>query len=161
MAKTPGRQLADVIGHRSEALAQVVLTRLPEVLPVRVDIGDIDFFAFLSSRENEEERFRFFAVIVKGAKQLGSVTAANNLGKTLRANLTDKVYIFPTIVLACSMEDEKVFYAWHMEPFVENNVPKLSKHRNMEFAEFTVDALKDTVERVDEWYDSTIHEIVS
>lgn len=159
MAKTLGRSLVEVIGHRSEALAQVVLTRLPEVFPVRVDIGDIDFFAFLDKDEGRE-MFRFFAVIVKGAPRVGTVQAANKLGKTLQDNLAGKVYIFPTLVLACSMDDEKVFSAWHMEPSIVNNEPKLTKRRTMDFTEFTVDVLRTTVNRVNDWYKCTIEEII-
>lgn len=122
-------------------------------------MGDIDFFAFLSDGPEEPEGFRFFAVIVKGSAAVGSVKAANALGRSLRDRLTGTVYVFPTIVLVCSMEDEKVYYAWQTEPHVDQGEPKLTKHRSLDFAEFTVEALRDTVNRVNQWYDFVTAEI--
>ncbi len=153
------RSKETMILHRSEALALVALTREIDVNPVRVDLGDIDFFAFLPG-ENPRDSFRFFGVIVKGTGKIGSVDAANSWGRSAEKSrrFSDTSYAFPTILLLCSMIDEIVYYSWVMEPNVgaDPNVPGLRKHRKLDFDVFDRHALARVVKGVQEWYDAAI-----
>lgn len=142
-----------IIEHRTEAIALVALTRVPEVNPKRVGIGDIDFFAFIPG-EDPEDGFRFFGVVVQGMQKHGSTEAANLwAGKTAKAlQFRDAFYAFPTIVLLCSIIDESVYYSWLMEPSVERGSPRLKKIRTPRFEAFDADALRNVVNSVSEWY---------
>jgi hypothetical protein len=146
-----------IIEHRTEAIALVALTRNPDVNPKRVDLGDIDFLTFIPG-EDPDEGFRFFGVIVKGTQKLGSVEAANiwanKADKSLRSR--DAFYIFPTMLLLCSVVDESAYFAWVMEPFIERKAPRLKKNRKLHFELLNADALAAVVETVREWYEAAM-----
>src|SRR5437016_4682124 len=144
------KSTTDIMGHRSEALAFVTLTRVPTIKPVRFDIGQVDFLAVIQ----ELTQFRFFGVIVKGTMDVKSARDANVHGRRLNVDqrLTGLIYPFPTIVLLFSMDQEIGYYAWHMEPTVnEEDSPLLVKHESLNFHLCDQKALESIVASVEEW----------
>lgn len=147
--------VATMIMHRAEALALVALTRNRFVTPIRADVGDLDFLALVQGKEEFAE-LRVFGVVVKATTKLGSLASANRYGARYNADhkITSTKYLFPTIALLFSMEDEKGYFAWVTEPEIEkrSTVPKLKQHDSLQFHEFDGPALDLIADSVSYWY---------
>ncbi len=135
-----------IMMHRAEALAYVTLTRIAHLTPVRLDYGHIDFLADISN----EQQLQIFGVIVKAARAIDSVKAANTYGRSINSH----PYYFPTVVLLFSMEDETGYVAWHTEPDAPAPSTILHRHTQLDFHVCDNDELESIVSKVKSWYKS-------
>lgn len=157
--------LDPMLRHRTEALALVTLTRVPEVIPTKVSFEHLDFLCVIKSDDDEEmKKVQLLGVNVKGTARLGSEERATSWGsKAMKLEgIGERVYYFPVIVLLFSMEDDKGYYAWQVEPATrDDDSPILHQNASFEFREFTVAALKTIIRKVRMWYKEVGYEIVS
>jgi hypothetical protein len=66
-------------------------------------------------------------------------------------------YSFPVIVLLFSMNDDKGYFAWSIEPFVDRTgKPKLKLNDEPFCTPFDRSSLATIVDRVNEWHDSLV-----
>ena len=66
-------------------------------------------------------------------------------------------YSFPVIVLLFSMEDDKGYFAWSIEPLVNRSgEPKLKLNDAPTCTPFDRTSLGSIVDRVNQWYDSLV-----
>ena len=66
-------------------------------------------------------------------------------------------YSFPVIVLLFSMEDDKGYFAWSIEPLINRSgEPKLKWNAGPSCAPFDRNSLGTIVDRVNEWHDSLV-----
>ena len=64
-------------------------------------------------------------------------------------------YSFPVIILLFSMQDDKGYFVWSIEPLVtESGEPRLRMNGDMSCATFNRSTLGTIVDRVNVWHDS-------
>lgn len=152
------RPSSDILAHRSESLALVALTRRKDVQPIRFDVGEVDFLVRLAGTTGEREQFRCLGIAVKGTENAVASTGkasvlANSMFRVRGANPSG--FYFPVLALLFTMENDKGYYAWMMQPGIDEaqEEPKLWKKSKLNCGLFTDDACDEIIESVRDWYD--------
>jgi hypothetical protein len=151
-----------LIEQRARVLAMVQFTSRRDLqvsdLPIE---GGLDLLVRIISEGPGYQKF--FGVELKGtnrpipdAVRATKYLRNSKLVKKFEGNLTPK-YSFPVIVLLFSMQDDRGYFAWSIEPHVNRaGEPKLRLHQSPTCDVFDRAALGNIVERVNEWYDSLV-----
>jgi hypothetical protein len=153
---------ADLIAHRSELLARVVLTRRLNIDVVPFDEGGEMGLDFLCSLRDEKVRgLLLFGVVVRGTTDelQTSEDIAKHVG-AFRKKLRKRTgYFFPVIVLLFSMHKDEAYFAWLVEPC--ENTSQLVEVAGPEFKEFDLKQLDRMIKRITSWYKWLAKTIVS
>jgi hypothetical protein len=140
------------IAERSEALAGLLLTSRKDVRirdERKLDTGP-DFIVEIAT--DDPLSMQQFVVQVKG-------TTSSNPGDWMQAvkqlfrGPGSPVYL-PVCVFVVNVRDNKAFYAWVAEPFVEADGVKLQFHEQGDFHPLDPAAVGEIVDRVKAWYDA-------
>jgi hypothetical protein len=149
------------IGHRTEALAKVFLTRRPDIVALPFEHGDLDLFVSIDPHPEDSIRgFTGFGVILSGTDRAlpteeAATQYANAAWRARTKNAKAKtVYFLPVVLLLFSMEKDQGYYAWVTEPYVDERegLPKLKVVDRLVCTKLERDSLDEIVSRVKDWY---------
>jgi hypothetical protein len=144
----------DMIGRRSELLANVVLTRRLNVDVHSFGAKDDGPTLICTIRPDPEEEihgFLPFGVFVWGtSKELASAQEATRFARSQRAKIRQEVFVIPVIVLLFSMKKDEAYFAWLVEPCKDS--PKLMHLTDLEFTLFDGKQLDRMISRIKKWY---------
>src|SRR5947209_19865728 len=139
--------VADYVGQRAELLARLVLTRRKDVrvfpLGDESDVG-LDFIAHTTTPISGLPANPYFGVQVKGtANALDDERTANRLANQFVRDVPAKAFILaPIVLMVFSMEDDRGYWGWVMEPFVERpNTPSLRRTSRVVMTQFSPESL--------------------
>lgn len=155
-----------LVDHRTEALAMVVLTRRPDVLPTRIDVGGLDLFAkILSAADSgkvEDPGIGFGVVFAGTSKPLSTESEATAFAnrKFKATTLRQFTFFFPVISLFFSMHDDAAWYSWIAMPSLDKGEPRLHRPSPLKCHRFDHAALNDVVDTSRAWFDSLVEMIV-
>jgi hypothetical protein len=155
---------ADTVTHytaqRAELLANLVLTRRKDVrilsLGDKDDVG-IDLIAHLMTPIAGLTANPYFGVQVKGtSRPLEDERAANRLANQAVRGMTARAFILaPIVLMAFSMEGDKGYWGWVMEPLVNGpNRPSLARAERMDMKEINNRSLDGLFESVTSWFEA-------
>jgi hypothetical protein len=146
-------QANQMVGHRSELLARVALTRRLNIDVFDMDTGGemgIDFLC--SIRDPTLPGFLPFGVLVWGTSD--RLDTSEDLAKHVRRRrkkLEKRTrYFIPVIVLLFSMHNDKEFYAWLVEPREDST--HLVDVPDLDFKPFDTKQLDRVIRRITNWY---------
>jgi hypothetical protein len=151
-----------LIEHRAKILAMVQFTSRSDLQASDFpEDGGLDLLVRIVPDGPGYQKF--FGVQLRGTKipLPSSERATRYLGNTNFARKSEGKlslkYSFPVIVLVFSMEDDKGYFAWSIEPFVNRSGrPKLKLLEEPSCAPFDRSALATIVNRVNDWHDSLV-----
>ena len=152
------RSTAELIEHRSIALAKVSLSRRDDLFVKDMpENGEMDLLVRITSPGSSQ--VRFLGVITIGDLQPIGEEEASRLLSTFFRLLTKRrgavKHPFPVMALIFSMYNEKGFYAWRSKPLLgDENKPALELQQSMRCKRFTKSALDEVISLTTEWYDS-------
>lgn len=144
-------EASEGIGLRAELLAKLHLTRR-----LNVDVhpfhsgadGGLDFVCTIRSKE---PGFLAFGVIVWAtSKELSDEAEATSFARLRLRKIVKPPYLIPVIALVYSMNDDRGFFCWIVEPSREGE--KLSTISHVACKTFDVQQLDRIIERITEWY---------
>jgi hypothetical protein len=144
--------------QRAELLANLVLTRRKDVsvFPVgeKYDVG-IDLFVRVMIPVMNRQVLPTFGVQVKGTSHpLNDEQAATRYAKGLKLTPLKGLFLFPIVVFLFSMEGDKGYYSWLMEPFVSSEgSPSLERASTLDMTKIQKGSVDDIVQRVVEWFE--------
>lgn len=146
-------QVDQMVGHRSELLARVALTRRLNVDVFNMDTGgEMGIDLLCSIRDSTVPGFLPFGVLVWGTSN--PLDTPEDLAKHLRTRRKklDKRtrYFIPVIVLLFSMHNDKEFYAWLVEP--RGDSTHLVDVADLDFKPFDTRQLDGVIRRIANWY---------
>ncbi len=146
-------QANQMVGHRSELLARVALTRRLNIDVFDLDMGgEMGLDLVCSIRDPAVPGFLPFGVLVWGTSD--PLDTSEELAKHVRGRRKrlDKRtrYFIPVIVLLFSMHNDKEFYAWLVEPC--ENSTHLVDVADLDFKPFDTKQLDRVVRRITNWY---------
>jgi hypothetical protein len=154
------KSITAFVGQRAELLAQVVLTRRKDIhilaLGEKADVG-IDLIAHTMTPIPGLQANPYFGVEVKGtASRLEDKNAANRMANQVVRNMTAKAFILaPIILMIFSMEGDRGYWGWVMEPFVDGvNSPALRRPARMQMTKISNETLDGLVSRVVSWFEA-------
>ena len=153
---------ADMIGHRSELLARVVLTRRLNIDVVPFEEGGEMALDFLCTiRDGKVPGFLLFGVVVRGtATELhGPEDVAKHLSSFRKKLKSRTRYFIPVIVLVFSMHKDEAFFSWLVEPCEDTG--QLVEVSDLEFKEFDLKELDRMTRRITNWYKRLEKTVVS
>jgi hypothetical protein len=145
--------------QRAELLANLVLTRRKDVrvYPVgeKYDIG-IDLFVRVMIPVMDRQVLPTFGVQVKGTPHpLIDVQAATRHAKGITQTPLKGLFLFPIVVFLFSMEGDKGYYSWLMEPSVSSEgSPTLERASTLDMTKIQKGSVDDIVQRVVEWFEA-------
>lgn len=143
--------------HRTESLAVVALTRRKDVIPLRFDVQELDFIFRIKPRDGEVDEFRIFGVSVKGTEEpLSSNSKATVVANAMfRGRKKGVYYFFPVISLLFSMDDDKGFIGWMMQPGIDEvkEEPKLWMKDKILCRLFSDEVYDEMIGLIESWYD--------
>jgi hypothetical protein len=142
-----------MVGHRSELLARVALTRRLNIDVFDLDTGgEMGIDLLCSIRAPTVPGFLPFGVLVWGTPD--PLDTSEELAKHVRGRRKklDKRtrYFIPVIVLLFSMHNDKEFYAWLVEPC--ENSTHLVDVADLDFKPFDTKQLDRVIRRITNWY---------
>jgi hypothetical protein len=142
-----------MVGHRSELLAKVALTRRLNIDVFDFDMGgEMRIDLLCSIRDASIPGFLPFGVLVWGTSD--PLETSEELAKHVRGRRKkpDKRtrYFFPVIVLLFSMHNDEAFYAWLVEPC--ENSTRLVDVADLDFKPFDTKQLDRVTRRITNWY---------
>jgi hypothetical protein len=144
----------DMIGKRSELLANVVLTRRLniDVHTFGTDHDSPDLICTIHADPEEKVHgFLPFGVFVWGtAKELASEQEATRFARSQRAKIRKEAFLMPVIVLLFSMRKDEAYFAWLVEPCKDS--PKLMHLTDLDFTPFDGKQLDRMISRIKKWY---------
>lgn len=146
-------EASDRIGHRSELLARVVLTRRLNIDVVPFNEGGEMGLDFLCTIRDEKVRgFLLFGVVVRGtAAELRTPEDVTKHVSSFRKKPKSRTrYFIPVIALAFSMHKDEAFFAWLVEPCEDTG--QLVEVSDLEFKEFDLKELDRMTRRITNWY---------
>ncbi len=154
------RAEAEYVGRRSELLAQLVLTRRKGVSVFSLGNGDIgiDLVAHLPPmpvKGLEKPIQSSLAVVVKGTSAaLDREEDANSYAKrTWKPLSANALILSPVVVLLFSMEGDRGFYSWLMEPrLYGEGVPGLDFVETPDMTKITRKTIDHVFDEVESWY---------
>jgi hypothetical protein len=146
-------QADQMVGHRSELLARVALTRRLNIDVSSMDIGGAMGIDFLCSiRDPTLPGFLPFGVLVWGTSN--PLDTSEDLAKQVRGRRKklDKRtrYFIPVIVLLFSMHNDREFYTWLVEPCEDST--HLMDVADLDFKPFDTRQLDRVIRRITNWY---------
>ena len=146
-------QANQMVGHRSELLAQVALTRRLNIDVFNMDMGGemgIDFLC--SIRDPSLPAFLPFGVLVWGTSD--PLDTPEDLAKQVRGRrkkLDQRTrYFIPVIVLLFSMHNDREFYTWLVEPCEYST--QLMDVTDLDFKPFDTKQLDRVIRRITNLY---------
>lgn len=147
---SPANQM---VGHRSELLARVALTRRLNIDVFNMDTGgEMGIDLLCSIRDPTLPGFLPFGVLVWGTPN--ALDTSEDLAKQVRGRRKklDKLtrYFIPVIVLLFSMHNDREFYTWLVEPC--ENSTHLVDVADLDFKPFDAKQLDRVVRRITDWY---------
>jgi hypothetical protein len=145
--------VAEMIGHRSELLAKVVLTRRLNIDVFNLDAGgEMEIDLLCSIRDEKTPSFRPFGVLVWGTR--AELDTPEDLAKHVRTrtkHLEKRTrYFFPVIILLFSMHKDQAFFSWLVEP--SEGTSHLIDVAGLDFKEFDIKQLDRMTKRISDWY---------
>jgi hypothetical protein len=147
-------QTLDMIGKRSELLANVVLTRRLNIDVHSFGTNDEGPDLICTIRPDPEEKvhgFLPFGVFVWGtSKELASEQEATRFARSQRAKIRKEAFLMPVIVLLFSMKKDEAYFAWLVEPCKDS--ARLTHLTDLDFALFDGKQLDRMVFRIKKWY---------
>jgi hypothetical protein len=149
----------EYVDQRAELLAQIVLTRLPEIeiapAVAKRDTG-IDLWARWFGVSPDAPFEPYFGVQVKGTvRHLADAKAASKFANDVRRDQKrgPGFYIAPTIIMVFSVQDDEGYWGWVMEPFLrEKGRPALSRVDRIEVKPVTSKTIDEILGRVSPWF---------
>jgi hypothetical protein len=159
---------AAIVSYRADILAQVALTRRPDVCLSKFDIGrlrndstpEVEFIGTINPDDGEHTA-GVFAVAVWGTdKEIkGEATATrwmDHRWKQITHTGTFAVCHIPTIAMLFSMVGDMGYYAWILEPILDpdTKAPQLAGTEWGRLTSHLMDkrALDEIVDKIKEWY---------
>jgi hypothetical protein len=145
--------------QRAELLANLVLTRRKDVhvYPVgeKYDVG-IDLFVRVMIPVMDRQVLPTFGVQVKGTPHpLIDEQAATRHAKGFKQTPLKGLFLFPIVVFLFSMEGDKGYYSWLMEPYVSSEAsPTLERASTLHMTKIQKGSVDDIVHRVVEWFEA-------
>jgi hypothetical protein len=144
---------SQMVGHRSELLARVALTRRLNIDVFNMDVGgEMGIDLLCSIRDPTVPGFLPFGVLVWGTSN--SLDTSEDLAKHVRGRRKkfDKRtrYFIPVIVLLFSMHNDREFYAWLVEP--REGSTHLVDVADLDFKPFDTKQLDRVNRRITNWY---------
>jgi hypothetical protein len=146
-------QVNEMVGHRSELLARVALTRRLNIDVFDFDLGgEMGIDLLCSIRDTNVPGFLPFGVLVWGtAEPLDTPTGLARHVRNRRRELEKRTrYFFPVIALLFSMHNDEAYFAWLVEPC--ENKAQLVDVAEPEFKAFDVKQLDRITRRITNWY---------
>jgi hypothetical protein len=142
-----------MVGHRSELLARVALTRRLNIDVFNMDTGgEMGIDLLCSIRDPTLPGFLPFGVLVWGTSN--PLDTSEDLAKHVRGRRKklDKRprYFIPVIVLLFSMHNDREFYAWLVEP--RDDSTHLVDVAELDFKPFDTKQLDRVIRRITNWY---------
>jgi hypothetical protein len=147
------------VSQRAMLLARVVLTRRPDVhvltLGDREDV-DIDLMARIKTPIPDLPVIPYFGVVVKGtADPLVDKKAANRMANHVRPMPARAFFLAPIVLMCFSMERDRGYWAWVMEPSVDGpDGPSLEYRERLEMLEINGRSLDELLSRVFSWFEA-------
>jgi hypothetical protein len=146
-------QANQMVGHRSELLARVALTRRLNIDVFNIDMGgEMGIDMLCSIRDPTFPGFLPFGVLVWGTSN--PLDTSEDLAKHVRGRRKklDKrtQYYIPVIVLLFSMHNDREFYAWLVEPCGDST--QLVDVADLDFKPFDTKQLDRVIRRITKWY---------
>jgi len=144
------------IEQRARILAMVQLTSRDDLQVIGEFHEEFDLVVRLLS--GAERGQRYFAVKLKGTTEVLS-TAKDATRYLSSIDDKDTKYPpsksgFPLILVVFSMQTDKGFYCWRIEPVIdEEHLPRVRIHNDFVCRPFVRTELGQIVERVNHWYD--------
>lgn len=145
--------VVEMIGHRSELLAKVVLTRRLNIDVFNLDESGEMALDLLCSIRNEKARaFRPFGVLVWGTQDVLDTPedVARHLRSRRKKHEKRTRYFFPVIVLLFSMHKDEAYFSWLVEPSEESS--QLVEVDELDFKVFDLKQLDRMTKRITDWY---------
>jgi hypothetical protein len=146
-------QVAEMVGHRSELLARVALTRRLNIDVFDFDLGgEMGIDLLCAIRDTNVPGFLPFGVLVWGtAEPLDTPTELARHVRNRRRKLEKRPrYFMPVIVLLFSMHNDEAYFAWLVEP--SETTAQLVDVAEPEFKTFDVKQLDRITRRITHWY---------
>lgn len=143
-----------IIGHRTQALATVALTRRDDVRLLEFpDDVVFDFFLRVLPEASEQDQFMGTAVVVKGtSKPLDDEGAASEFAaRTLERLASRPRFYFPVLMTVFSMQQDKGYYCWLAKPNVKDG-PRIEEYGPIRCHALDRDGLDRIVDDVRQWY---------
>ncbi len=146
-------QANQMVGHRSELLARVALTRRLNIDVFNMDMGgEMGIDLLCSIRDSTVPGFLPFGVLVWGTSN--PLDTSEDLAKHVRGRRKklDKRtrYFIPVIVLLFSMHNDKGFDAWLVEPCEDST--HIADVADLDFKPFDTKQLDRVIRRITNWY---------
>ena len=144
----------NMVGRRSELLANVVLTRRLNINVHSFGKSDDAPDLICTIHPDPEEKIRGFlpfGVFVWGtAKELASEQEATRFARSQRAKIRKEAFLIPVIVLLFSMKKDEAYFAWLVEPCKDST--KLMHSTDLDFTLFDGKQLDRMISRIKKWY---------
>ena len=146
-------QASQMVGHRSELLARVALTRRLNIDVFNMDMGgEMGIDLLCSIRDPTLPGFLSFGVLVWGTSHpldTSEALAKHVRGRTKKLDKRTR-YFIPVIVLLFSMHNDREFYAWFVEPCEDST--HLADVADLDFKPFDSKQLDRVTRRITNWY---------
>jgi hypothetical protein len=150
----------DYVAKRAELLANLVLTRRKDiqVLPLdeKSDAG-VDFLVRITKPTTNSPVNPYFGVIVKGTDVAleDEREAGRFANQVVRVVNAQAFLLAPLVVMVFSMEGDRGFWGWVMEPAVSgSNSPALNRPDRTKVTEVSPESLADLFSAVVAWFDA-------
>jgi|SRR5579864_781742 len=143
------------IAERVRALAIVYLTRREDLI-VTEEPTDVGVDLWVTLNLEHKEGHRKFAVELEGGWAAVTADDANTtLYRSMQRMLRDGPFPFPVVLFFFTMENNKGWYTWAVEPVVSSGGDfELVQHGEAACRPLNSGAIDEIVEAVDAWYDA-------
>ncbi|MBY0512383.1 MAG: hypothetical protein K2P78_00540 [Gemmataceae bacterium] len=150
--------LEEFVARRARTLAEVFLSRRPDVRLHEFEHPLLDFFATLDPEPGDKViEFMQFGVAVRGTDRNvpDEVTAARSVQgwwPAYRKGAPAVRFFQPVLALLFSMQDDAGYHAWLARPLVEDNLPHIEMAERPVFYPIRKHSLDEIVAEVRAWY---------
>jgi hypothetical protein len=142
------------VTERVTALATVLLTRRKDIAVHQMN-RDSGYDLLVELKDQPWERR--FAVVLRGAKAAVDEAHANKvLRPFVKGFLRRGQRVLPVCLFFFTMEDDKGYYTWLIEPVQKDNRFTLQRKEEPDAKLLNSASLDQILERVNKWYDSLI-----
>jgi hypothetical protein len=142
------------IGQRAESLAIMYLTRRQD-LTVSHQRDDYGLDLLVAIMVREQHSGRVFGVNLKASISLPNSVKRGHTIAIPDENIQIIEFPFPVCLFYFTMEDDKGYYKWLLEPVLtEANSTKLQWNSGHEFKKLSDSEIHKIVSQVNRWYDA-------
>lgn len=148
----------EFVARRARTLAEVFLTRRPDVRLHEFDHALLDCFATLEPEAGSKVKgFMQFGVAIRGTDR--DVPDAGTAARVVqgwwppyRKGAPTVRFFQPVLALLFSMQDDAGYHAWLARPYVEDGRPHIEMMEQPAFNPIRKNSLDETVAEVRAWY---------